>query len=191
MAKRLELLVHRDGASVHLTCPAVGRFTCSFDKGRVLTPGSVVGVLETLGQATELVVPAAVTGRVANARPELVHAPVGFKTVLYELTALGDVEAGADDATATASNSALAVRAPYSGRIWLRPSPDAAPFVQPGDELTAGTTLALIEVMKTFTHLHYEAKDGLPPAGRLARVLVTDGAEIADDDALFELATGS
>ena len=52
---------------------------------------------------------------------------------------------------------------------------------------TAGSVVGLIEVMKTFTHLHYEAGAGLPERARVVKILVTDGAEVSATDALIEL----
>ncbi len=92
----------------------------------------------------------------------------------------------ADD-TAADTTTGLAFRAPYSGRLWRRPSPTDPPFVQEGDEITEGDTIGLIEVMKTFTHLHYAAEDGLPARARVVKLLVDDGGEVNAGEALFEV----
>jgi acetyl-CoA carboxylase biotin carboxyl carrier protein len=42
------------------------------------------------------------------------------------------------------------IAAPVLGRFYSQPEPGAPPFVTVGAEVTAGTTVALIEVMKTF-----------------------------------------
>jgi acetyl-CoA carboxylase biotin carboxyl carrier protein len=42
------------------------------------------------------------------------------------------------------------IAAPLLGRFYSQPEPGAPPFVTVGAEVTAGTTVALIEVMKTF-----------------------------------------
>ena len=37
------------------------------------------------------------------------------------------------------------------GSVWYRPKPDAPPFVEPGAAVAPGDTLALVEIMKTFS----------------------------------------
>jgi len=81
-----------------------------------------------------------------------------------------------DSATAAATdeaaqNDALAIAAPLLGRFYAQPEPGAAPFVSIGSEVTEDTTVALIEVMKTFNAV---------PAG--TRGIVT---EICVQDAQF------
>jgi len=78
-------------------------------------------------------------------------------------------------------------RAPSAGRYWLRPAPSEAPFVAVGQQLDAGSALGLIEVMKTFTRLAYRPGSGLPECARVLRILVADGAEVADGAPLLEL----
>lgn len=42
----------------------------------------------------------------------------------------------------------MAVTAPILGTLYLRPAPDAEPFVAVGDTVAVDTTVAIIEVMK-------------------------------------------
>ncbi len=66
------------------------------------------------------------------------------------------------------------VRCPMEGVIWTRPEPGAPPFARPGDRVEPGQTVALLEVMKTFTPvaagaggtwLRYAVEDGEPVGG--------------------------
>jgi acetyl-CoA carboxylase biotin carboxyl carrier protein len=50
--------------------------------------------------------------------------------------------------------------APLSGIIYLRPSPNQPPFVVIGQAVTAGTTVCVIEAMKTFNEIRAE-RDGV------------------------------
>jgi acetyl-CoA carboxylase biotin carboxyl carrier protein len=188
--RTLELIARSGPDGTQLVAPSVGWFTCAVDKGCVLTAGGEAGVLRTLGVARALRVPAGVTGRVTNARPERVNAPVGYGDVLYELAPMTG-EGAADEAlvesVADDTDGLLAVRAPYSGRFWHRPAPGEDAFVTAGDTLEAGLTVGLLEVMKTFSHLHYAPADGLPERAQVVRVLVGDGDEVAQGDALIEV----
>ncbi|MEW6074141.1 MAG: biotin/lipoyl-containing protein [Planctomycetota bacterium] len=188
MSDALKLLVETAAGHVRLLSPSVGLFTQSAARGAVLTPGANAGVLETLGVAHPLVVPPGVLGRVASDRPELIHAPVGYATPLYELAPLEAGAAAPIAPVAPARGAAgLVFRAPYSGRFWHRPSPHDPPFVAEGSEIADGDPLGLIEVMKTFTHLHYAAGEGLPARARVARILVPDGGEVSEGDPIVEV----
>ena len=46
--------------------------------------------------------------------------------------------------------SKLEIRSPLPGTFYRKPSPDAPMFKTDGDSVTAGETVGLIEVMKTF-----------------------------------------
>jgi len=59
--------------------------------------------------------------------------------------------------------------------------------VREGDEVEIGRAIGLIEVMKTFTLVHYQTRGGLPARARVVRVLAADGAEVAEKTALLEL----
>ena len=130
----IELIAEQREDQTVLLAPTVGRFTCAQPAGRVLSAGAPAGALQVLGRSHTLVVPAGVLGRVVSRRPERVHEPVGFGTVLYELAPIeaGDAAADAPDTTAGASTRP-SFRAPHSGRFWHRPAPADPPFVKKGD----------------------------------------------------------
>jgi acetyl-CoA carboxylase biotin carboxyl carrier protein len=64
------------------------------------------------------------------------------------------------------------VKAPMVGTVYLAPAPDAAPFVKLGDTMREGQTLLIIEAMKVMNHI------AAPRAGRVASILVADGAPV-------------
>jgi acetyl-CoA carboxylase biotin carboxyl carrier protein len=59
-----------------------------------------------------------------------------------------------------------AVKSPMVGTVYLSPSPEADLFVQPGDKVSAGQTLLIIEAMKTMNPIP------APKAGTVVEVLV-------------------
>jgi biotin carboxyl carrier protein len=183
-------------AGLLLCAPTVGVLTQALPEGRALTPGAPAGVLLQLGRVIELVTPPGVCGRVVSARPERVHRPVGYGEVLYALAPFaagaGDEEGGvpADAAVlagGASGSSAPALRAPYAGRFWARPAPGDPAFVSAGDVLASGATVGLLEVMKTFTQVHYEPAGDLPARARVVRVVPADGADVSAGDALVEV----
>jgi len=185
MRTRKPLIVERDGARVRLLAPSVGWFGQARAKGQVLAPDAVAGVLETLGTYQELVVPADVLGRIVNAAPERLQEPVEYGQVLYELEPF-DGATAAVAATGDARTGGLVVRAPFAGRFWQRPAPTDAAFVVAGDELATGRTVGLLEVMKTFSHVHFGgANEGLPERARVVAYAAADGAEVSAGDPLL------
>ena len=188
MGARSELGVERTDAGLVLTSPEVGSFTCALAAGRVCTPGMDAGVIHTLGRATSLVVPAGVTGRVVSDPPELLHHPVGYGSVLYELAPLrADVEEETAELESAETGAQRAFACPHSGRFWHRAAPGDPPFVRAGDVLEEGQPVGLIEVMKTFGRVLYQPGRALPGRARVVRVLAADGADVSAGDPLIEV----
>ncbi len=65
-----------------------------------------------------------------------------------------------------------AVTSPMVGVAFLSPDPGSPPFVTPGQTVTAGQTVMLIEAMKTFNQIK-AAK-----AGTVGKILVTNGQPV-------------
>lgn len=65
------------------------------------------------------------------------------------------------------------IKSPMPGIFYHRPSPEAEEFAKPGDQLTAGQTIGLVEVMKNFAEL--KTKD----AGTFTEFLLADGDEVS------------
>jgi acetyl-CoA carboxylase biotin carboxyl carrier protein len=184
----LELGLATEGGRQRLVAPAVGLLTCARAQGEVLVEGEECGTLLVLGRAFALVAPPGISGRIANAAPERLHAPLGFGDLVYELEPLGaSVAAGPAAPAASASASGLVLRSPQTGRFYHRSSPSDPPFAKAGDLLGEGSPVGLIEVMKTFTHVTYRAASGLPANARVLRYLVADGADVKQGAALLEL----
>ena len=163
-------------------------------EGDLVTPGSDLGELVVLGRASILVVPRSADGAagIALRLPSAVR-PVGHGDVLVELDpSLQRAASAATTATASAAAAApgaahgLVFHAPTSGRFYVRPAPDKPAFVAEGTRLTAGTTVCLLEVMKTFHRVTYGGP-GLPDTARVRRVLVADGADVNAGDPLLAL----
>jgi acetyl-CoA carboxylase biotin carboxyl carrier protein len=73
------------------------------------------------------------------------------------------------------------VKSPVVGMVYLAPEPGAPAFVKAGDAVEAGQTLALIEAMKTFNPVR------APRAGRVVRILVSDGTPVEYGEGLMIL----
>jgi acetyl-CoA carboxylase biotin carboxyl carrier protein len=71
-----------------------------------------------------------------------------------------------------ATESAGTVKSPMVGTAYLRPSPDAKPFVEVGSQVKAGDKILLIEAMKTFNEIV------APRAGTITALHVEDGQPV-------------
>ncbi len=65
-----------------------------------------------------------------------------------------------------------AVKAPMVGVAYLSPEPGAAHFIQPGQSVSEGQTLLLIEAMKTFNPVR------APRSGKVTSILVSDAQPV-------------
>ncbi|MDZ4771823.1 MAG: biotin/lipoyl-containing protein [Planctomycetota bacterium] len=186
---KVELLVVRDGDVVCLAAPEVGLFTCALSRGAIVGVGESAGVITALGRHFELVVPEGAVGVVANAPPNLVRAPVGYRDVLYRLAAIDSTKKTAKThvPNAASETSELVMRAPQSGRFYHRPAPAEPPFASVGAIVADGQPIGMIEVMKTFSHVPYKASGTLPKRAKLVRWIANDGADVKSGDALFAL----
>lgn len=79
----------------------------------------------------------------------------------------------------------LRVRSPLAGRCYLQPSPNAAPFVQVGSQVTPETVVCLIEAIKVFN----EITAGFH--GVVSEVVVTNGAPVEHNQVLFRVSRPS
>jgi len=180
-------------AAIQLRAPGPGMFVPWVAQGDLVTPGSDLGELVVLGRARILVVPRSETAAGIALRLPSAARPVGHGDVLVELDPSLQRAAGASPAAAASAATAatdaaqgLVFPAPTSGRFYVRPAPDKPAFVTEGTRLTAGTTVCLLEVMKTFHRVTYGGP-GLPDTARVRRVLVADGADVNAGDPLLAL----
>lgn len=167
--------------------PAPGWFHLLVAADHLVAPGDVIGEIEILGRTIRITAPA-VRGLVKlPAGPALARRAVSYGDVLFRVAT--DVSIAGTTAAETAAERAahgLVFRAPTSGRFYGRPAPDKPAFAEAGTELSAGSTVCLLEVMKTFHRVTYGGAD-VPARARVKDVLVADGADVNQGDALLAL----
>jgi acetyl-CoA carboxylase biotin carboxyl carrier protein len=73
----------------------------------------------------------------------------------------------------------LTIKSPMIGTFYRRSSPDTPVFVEPGDEVTPGKVVCIIEAMKLFNEIESEIK------GKVVKVLVEDASPVEYDQPLF------
>ena len=71
------------------------------------------------------------------------------------------------------------VKSPMVGTAYLRPTPDAKPFVEIGAMVKTGDKLMLVEAMKTFNEIVAHR------SGKLSQIMIEDGAPVEYGQALM------
>ncbi len=87
--------------------------------------------------------------------------------------------APAAEAAAPAFDHADALKSPMVGTVYLRPSPDAKPFIEIGLHVTAGQKVLLVEAMKTFNDIVSHK------TGTVTAILIEDGQPVEYDQPLL------
>lgn len=83
------------------------------------------------------------------------------------------------EASEAAPSNTVTIKSPMIGTFYRRPSPDKPIFVEPGDEVTPGKVVCIIEAMKLFNEIESEVK------GRIIKILVEDASPVEYDQPLF------
>jgi acetyl-CoA carboxylase biotin carboxyl carrier protein len=179
----LQAIAVRQGKDVELCSPVVGAWRGRPAEGTLVLPGSDLGEIEILGKLHRIVAPAKAVGVVTTPasaiRPAEIAVQYGDVMLVLDpeaATAGTDVAAVVGDAS-TSTEDGLVFPSPLSGRFYARPAPDKPPFVEPGDTIETGRTIALLEVMKTFNRLTYGGT-ALPPRAKVLAVIPNDGDDI-------------
>lgn len=179
-----------DDGKLELLSPGVGVLEGAPLPGALVSPGQVLGELNVLGVRHRLLAPADATGLVLpHDGPRLARRPVQWSDVLLSLdpeaSPQGQALAGAAAADA-ADQSGLVFASPLSGRYYARPAPDKPSFVNVGDIVETGQTVALLEVMKTFNRVTYGG-DGLPARAKVVALGPADEDDVDEGDVLLRV----
>jgi acetyl-CoA carboxylase biotin carboxyl carrier protein len=73
----------------------------------------------------------------------------------------------------------IAITSPMVGTFYRSPSPEAAAFVQTGDEVEPGKIVCIIEAMKLFNEIEAEVR------GKIVKVLAENGKPVEYGQKLF------
>ena len=79
----------------------------------------------------------------------------------------------------------IVIKSPMVGTFYRAPAPDAPPFVEIGQDIDVGQDVCIIEAMKLMNEIKSEV------AGRIADVLVENGAPVEFGQPLFAVAPPS
>jgi acetyl-CoA carboxylase biotin carboxyl carrier protein len=185
----------KDPDTLLVACPVVGMADGAPRDGVFLNPFDQIITMKILNQRYVLRLPRDVHGRVTEVFIPNSYTPVAYGEPIARLDpqALVGGAAGADSAADAGGASGggsraglITIQAPSEGIFYRRSSPDAPPYVEVGTEITTGSVLGLVEIMKCFNQITYGGP-GLPERGRVAEILAEDAAEVQFGEVLFEI----
>lgn len=78
-----------------------------------------------------------------------------------------------------AASNLVTIKSPMIGTFYRKSGPDKPNFVEPGDEVSAGKVVCIIEAMKLFNEIESEI------SGKIVKVLVEDASPVEYDQPLF------
>ena len=87
----------------------------------------------------------------------------------------------ADAAPAESGESLYIIKSPLVGTLYSSPSPNAEPFVKPGDAVRVGQVLCIIEAMKLMNEIESEA------SGEIVRIYVETGQPVEYGQSLYAI----
>jgi acetyl-CoA carboxylase biotin carboxyl carrier protein len=73
------------------------------------------------------------------------------------------------------------VSSPFVGTFYRAPSPEAAPYVQPGQVISKGQTLCIVEAMKLMNEIESDL------SGTLVEILAENGMNVEFGQRLFKI----
>jgi acetyl-CoA carboxylase biotin carboxyl carrier protein len=176
-----------------VTSPVVGIADGAPPVGAFLNPFDRVITLKVLNRRFVLRLPRNVHGRVVEAAIPNGFTPVEYGGVIARLDPRA-LEASGEDVARSGSREsadaedagAVTVSAPSDGIFYRKPGPDSPPYVEVGAEVTAGSILGLVEIMKCFHQITYGGIE-LPERGKVTRILADDASEVRFGQALFQV----
>jgi acetyl-CoA carboxylase biotin carboxyl carrier protein len=98
---------------------------------------------------------------------------------LEPVTAVAGAVAATPDGVVPELETGHAVKAPLVGTFYRASQPGADPFVQEGDVVDAGQTVAIVEAMKLMNQVPADV------GGKVARILVADGEWVEFEQTLM------
>ncbi|MBC7849249.1 MAG: acetyl-CoA carboxylase biotin carboxyl carrier protein [Chitinophagaceae bacterium] len=76
-------------------------------------------------------------------------------------------------------SNTITIKSPMIGTFYRSPSPGKPVFIEPGDDITPGKVVCIIEAMKLFNEIESEVK------GKIVKILVEDASPVEYDQPLF------
>jgi acetyl-CoA carboxylase biotin carboxyl carrier protein len=128
-------------------------------------------------------------GKKVSIRKNLGNAPVPISPQIVAVPT-PEVEAKAPSVEAPApkqkeaeapDSNVVEIKSPMVGTFYRSPAPEADPYIQEGDIVTANQVLCLIEAMKLMNEIESEIR------GRIIEIVAENGKPVEYDQVLFKI----
>ncbi len=113
--------------------------------------------------------------------PVAMPAPAAVPIAAAPAATPAEAPAAAEQAAEAPAAEGKTVNAPMVGTFYRAASPEADPFVKPGDTVSIGDTLCIIEAMKMMNQIESEV------AGTILSVEVENGEAVEFGQVLFKI----
>ena len=109
--------------------------------------------------------------------------PIGTPSVVAAPSAhpLASAPAPAETSPAESLEGLHLVKSPIVGTFYAAPSPDAPPFVKPGDVIQVGQVVCIVEAMKLMNEIESDV------AGEIVRIYIENGQPVEYGQSLFAI----
>ncbi|WP_295118762.1 acetyl-CoA carboxylase biotin carboxyl carrier protein [uncultured Chitinophaga sp.] len=107
-------------------------------------------------------------------------APVqAYAQPVAQVAATPQAPAAGTPAVAPVKDNLITIKSPMIGTFYRSAGPDKPPFVNVGDDVSAGKVVCIIEAMKLFNEIESEV------SGKIVKILVDDASPVEYDQPLF------
>lgn len=96
-----------------------------------------------------------------------------------EVETVKPVEPSGEQEEATANKNLHEIRSPIVGTFYRAPAPDADPYSQVGDTITAGSVLCIVEAMKLMNEIESDVD------GKIVKILVENATPVEYNQPIF------
>ena len=107
--------------------------------------------------------------------------PYDESSVTYSQTPVAQLPSSAVSAAPAPVSNELDIKSPMIGTFYRAPSPEAAPYIEVGAEVSPETVVCIIEAMKVMNEIKAEAR------GVVTQVLIENAKPVEFGQALFKI----
>lgn len=113
--------------------------------------------------------------------PQTAYSPSVAPTPLTQVPVVSETSASQPAPAAVSDSGANyhEVKSPMVGTFYRSPSPDADPYIEPGQTVQIGQTMCIIEAMKLMNEIESEF------SGKVAKILVENAQPVEYNQTLF------